>query len=630
MLQNIREGIQGPWAIAIVALIVVSFVFTGVGSYISSNNSTAVALVNGEEIQEQTLETAYQNERARLEGQFGDAINQLFASENYINQFRGDILERLINDELMSQKAESLGLRVSDEQIKETIAQMPEFQLAGRFDNDTYRTTLLRAGYTPTEFAEFMRVQMTRQQLENALRGTGFSLQHQVDRVLTLQEQTRSGQSLEVDITEYQASITLEESDIQSYYENNIASYDTQEQVKLAYVTLSVADMMPTVEVSAEEVEQYYQDNIGVYTSEEQRRIAHILFETLDGEEAARARAEEVLAKLNQGEDFAALAEEYSDDIISAEIGGDLDILNPGDYSPEFEDAAFALSEVNAFTGIIETEFGLHIIKLTELAPAVVTPFAEVAPAIRNDLMTDRATEEFFAIQQEMDRLAFEEIESLDAVSKVANRPIIETDFFQAGQLPAGVNYPQVADVAFSSELIDEGVNSQLLELSSELVMVARVAEHKPQRTRSLDEVRASIESELKVEKAQEQALAYAQDIQSAMYDNQDLSELLAEHSLTWTQHTGLKRTSAELAKPVVDAMFELDVLQGGNTSVITLPSGNIAIVKLNAVNVDVDLSDEALSEAAKQRIANTQGQQTYQNFIDALRANAEVKLVAK
>jgi peptidyl-prolyl cis-trans isomerase D len=630
MLQNIREGIQGPWAIGIVALIVVSFVFTGVGSYISSNNSMAVAVVNGEEIQEQTLETAYQNERARLENQFGDAINQLFASESYINQFKSDILERLINEELISQKANDLGLRVSDDQIKEAIAQMPEFQMAGQFDNETYKNTLLRAGYTPSEFAEFMRIQMTRTQFENALRGTGFSLQHQIDRVLALQEQTRDAQSIEIDIAKYQETITLDEADIQSYYDANISNYDTQEQVRLAYVTLSINDLMPSAEVSDEEVQQFYQDNTAVYTTLEERKIAHILFETVLDADAARVKAEEVLEKLNQGEDFASLAEQFSDDIVSAEIGGDLDVLNRGDYSLEFEDAAFAITEVNAISGIVETEFGLHIIKLTQLTPASITPFEEVQAAIRSDLVTDRATEEFFALQQEMDRLAFEEIESLEAVAEAANRPIIETEFFQAGQLPIGVNYPQVADIAFSSELIDEGVNSNLLELTRDLVMVARVAEHKPQRTRTLDEVRANIETELKVEKAQEQALAYAQEIQTQLYENQDLSELLAQHSLVWTEHKSLNRNSAELPKPMVDSIFELDTAEGGNTAVVALPSGNVGLVKLDMVNTALESTDEALVQTVEQRLANTQGQQMYQNFVDALRADADVQLIAR
>jgi len=629
MLQNIREGIQGPWAIAIVALIVVSFVFTGVGSYISSNNSSAVAVVNGEEIDASTLENAYNNERARLESQFGDAVNSLFSSESYTTQFRSDVLERLINDELIAQKANSLGLRVGDKEIKKAIANLPEFQLAGAFDNTIYLNTLSRAGYSPTEFAEYMRNQMTRQQLVQAINGSSFSLQHQVSQMLALQEQTRDAESLLIDVDKYQESLVLTEDEIQTYYDANLANFDTQEQVKLAYITLSVDDLKPKVSVSDDEIQQSYNDNKGLYTTEETRRVSHILFESSDNAEAARTKAEAVLVQVNDGGDFAALAEENSDDIISAEEGGDLGQISRNDYDGSFGDAAYALSEVGAVSEIVETEFGFHIIKLTEFTPSVATPFTNARPKIETELRTAKATDEYFALQQEMARLAFEEPDSLEAVAQAINRPIIETAFFEENALPAGVNYPQVANVAFSSELINERVNSGLLELSDNLIMVTRVAEHKPQRTRSLDEVKAQIEVELKNEKAQEQALAYAQDIQSAMFNGEDTTELLAKQGLTWSQHTALSRSSKEVPSVMVEAIFELGPVDGANSKVVTVNTNSVGLVKLLAVH-QAGEGDEAARTTIEQRLASLQGQQTYKNFVEALREVADVELVTQ
>jgi peptidyl-prolyl cis-trans isomerase D len=629
MLQNIREGIQGPWAIGIVALIVVSFVFTGVGSYISSNNTNAVAIVNGEEINAGTLENAYNNERARLESQFGEAVNSLFSSESYVTQFRSDILERLINDVLIAQKATELGLRVGDDEIKQTIATLPEFQLAGTFDNTIYRNTLSRAGFSPSDFAEYMRNQMTRQQLVQAINGSSFSLQHQVSKMLALQDQTRDAQSLQIDVVKYQESIVLTEEEIQAYYDANLINYDTQEQVKLAYVTLSVDDLKINMSASIEEAEQSYNENKELYSSEEVRRVSHILFETSVDEEAARAKAETVLAQLNAGGDFATLAEENSDDIVSAEDGGDLGEINRSDYEGAFGDAAFALSGAGAISELVETEFGFHIIKLTEFTPSETTSFASVQDQILEELRTAKATDEYFALQQEMARLAFEEPDSLEAVAEAVGRPIIETTFFEENNLPAGVNYPQLANVAFSSELIDEQVNSDLLELGDELVMVARVVEHKPQRTRSLDEVKAQIESALKIEKAQEQALAYAQEIQSAMFDGEATTELLAQQGLTWSSHTSLGRTGNELPRAMVDAIFELGPVEGANTKVLTVNTNTVGLVKLTAVNEIASDGDSSQSEV-QQRLASFSAQQTYTNFVEALRESADVQLVTQ
>lgn len=629
MLQNIREGIQGPWAIGIVALIVVSFVFTGVGSYISSNNTNAVAVVNGVEIDAGTLENAYNNERARLESQFGEAVNTLFASESYVTQFRSDILERLINDALVAQKATELGLRVGADEIKKAIATLPEFQLAGTFDNDRYKNTLIRAGFTPSEFAEYMRNQMTRQQLIQAINGSSFSLQHQVSKMLALQNQTRDAESLQIDVNKYQESISLSEEEIQAYYDANLASFDTQEQVRLAYITLSVDDLKPSVTVTPEEAEKAYNDNIGLYTTDETRRISHILFENNDDTDAARQKAESVLVQVKSGGDFASLAEENSDDIVSAEDGGDLGQIDRSDYDGAFGDAAFALSEVSAVSDIVETEFGFHIVMLTEFSPAQVTSFANVQADILEELRTAKATDEYFALQQEMARLAFEEPDSLEAAAQAVNRPIIETGFFEENNLPAGVNYPELANVAFSSELIDEQVNSDLLELGDELVMVARVAEHMPQRTRSLDEVQTQIESQLKTDKAQEQALAYAQEIQSAMFNGEDSTELLAQQGVSWVSHTALGRSSNELASAMVDAIFELGPVDGANSKVVSVNTNTVGLVKLIAVNPAATDVDDSSSDV-QQRLANSQAQQTYTNFVEALRESADIKLVTQ
>ncbi|MGK0372249.1 MAG: peptidyl-prolyl cis-trans isomerase D, partial [Glaciecola sp.] len=427
----------------------------------------------------------------------------------------------------------------------------------------------------------------------------------------------------------YQESIELTSDDIQAYYDANLSNFDTQEQVKLAYVTLSVSDLSPLVTVSQEEIAQYYSDNAALYTTEETRRVAHILFESSEDLDAARVKAEAVLLKVQAGSDFAVLAEENSDDIVSAEEGGDLGEISRADYEGAFGDAAYALAKVGDVSEIVVTDFGLHIIKLTEYTPAVVSPLAQASINIESDLRLSKATDDFFALQQDMARLAFEEPDSLESVAEATNRPIIETNFFEENRLPAGVNYPQLADVAFSNELVNDEVNSDLLELSDELVMVTRVAEHKPKRTRALDEVKVQIESLLKTQKAQEQALVYAQEIQTAMFNNLDITELLAQQSLTWTTHAALARASNELPLAMVEAIFELGPVDGANSKVVSVNDSSVGLVMLSAVNAAAD-DDESMQTSIEQRLASRQGQQTYQNFVSALREGAEVQLVSQ
>lgn len=631
MLQNIREGIQGPWAIGIIALIVVSFVFTGVGSYISSNNTSAVAVVNGEEITASALENAYQNERGRLESQFGDAISSLFASESYVTQFRSDLLERLIGEKLVSQKASELGLRVSDEQIRDAIRAMPEFQVAGNFDNTIYLSAINRAGYTPSGFAELMRGQMTRQQLVQAINGTNFGMDYQVAKVLLLENQTRTAKSIEIDLAKYKDSVEVSEDEIQAYYDQNLSNFDTMEQVKLAYVSLSIADLESRVEVSSEEIKQYYQDNIKVYTTDEVKTVSHILFEIEDDAQATMAEAEQVLDRLNSGEDFAKVAEDVSDDLLSAEVGGDLGEVTAEDYPGAFGEAIQALANVGQLSNIVESEFGLHIIKLTGFTPSKIIELSEVEQQIEQELRINKATDEYFVLQQDMAQLAFEQPDSLEAVAKAVDKPIIESGFFEPGRLPAGLNYPQIADIAFSSQLVDAGFNSDLLELSNDTVMVVRVAQYNPQTTRSLEEVSEQIKRQLKSDKAQQQALEYAQSIQIAIYEDQDVTELLAQHDIVWETHEGILRSTNSLPLDMVNAIFQLSPAQGMNSSVVTLGNGNIGVVQLLEVQ-EVDGVDISSTQAntIKQRITGLTAQQTYQNFVNALRSDAKIQIVSQ
>jgi peptidyl-prolyl cis-trans isomerase D len=627
MLERIREGVQGPWAIAIVSLIVVSFVFTGVGGYLSSSASTAAAVVNDTEISDATLELAYQNERGRMEAQFGEAISNLFANESYLADFRQSVLDRLINEELISQKAASLGLRVSDQQIRETIVTLPEFQIAGQFNNEAYNAALMRAGFTPSEFAEYMRTQMTRQQLVQAINGSSFSVGTLASKMLSLQAQTRDVSVLEVNADTYLADITLSEEDIQQYYNNTITQYDTEEQVKLAYVSLSVDDLKPNVEVTDEEVSTRYDEQKALFETPEVRSISHILIEVQDDAEQARSEAEAILAELQAGADFAALATSKSDDIASAEFGGELGTINPGDYPETFETAAFALSEVGQTTGVVETEFGFHIIKLDSFTPSVTTPFEEVADQIREEIILDKATNMFFVLQSDMQRLAFEIPDSLEDVAAAVDRPIFETVSFPQTRYPAAVAFPQVENVAFSPELIEDGVNSDLLRISDERVMVVRVVEHTPQRTLALDEVRGSIESALKADKAQQAALTWAQTLQTKLFTGEDFAPMLEEKGLSFNERQGVARNDNQLAPALLNAAFELSTDPSNSSAVVTLANGNVGIVKLNGVNPADEFTEEEIL-SAQQQLRSEYGQRMFQNFVDALRQNAEIEII--
>ncbi|NDW21515.1 SurA N-terminal domain-containing protein [Alteromonas hispanica] len=624
MLERIREGSQGPWAMAIIALIVLSFVFAGVGSYLTSPGTSAVATVNGEEISAQELDRAYQNQRAQMESQFGESVAQLFSSEEYLANFRRNALDRLIAEKLIQQQATELGLRVSDEQIRETIVQMPEFQFGGQFDNERFQTILRQNGFSPTDFRNYLRIQMTQNQLAAALTTSAFSLDSEVELANTLQRQTRDAKYAVVSADAFADSVEVSEEDIDAFYNNNIASFDTEEKVKLAYVKLSVEDLKSRVSVDEDAVRTYYENNLASYGKEEERRVSHILIESGDDVDAARAEIEALKAQLDDGADFATLASENSDDTFSAENGGDLDFITPEMMDAAFDEAAFSLESVGDISDIVETDFGFHIIKLTDINEAQTKSFEEVAGDIRDSLLYDQAMEKYFELQNTLAEIAFEVPDTLEDAANAVNLPVQETTMFSRTSAPESVNSPAVLEVAFSPELIDERVNSDIIEIDDENIVAVRVIEHEPQRTQSLDEVRESIEASVKVTKAQEAAEAWARDVASKVRAGDDVSSLLSEKSVSWETAQAVARNSNNLASAVVETLFTLAPEGDGNIDVATTVNGDVAVVQLEGVN-DAPVLEAELGNSLKERLGQMNGQRMYEQYIEALRSQAEV-----
>jgi len=630
MLERIREGSQGPLAMTIVGLIIISFAVTGVGSYLGSSSTQAAATVNGEEITLTEVEAAYQNQRARMEAQFGESVAAAFANEAYLETFREQVLQQLISEKLVEQEANEIGLRVSTEQIKQTIFEIDAFKLAGQFDNDTFKAVIARQNFTPASFRDYLRKQMTTEQLSNVINGSSFSIDDEVTSVLRLQNQTRTARTLEVNADDFTSDVSVSDDEVAQYYQSNLSDFDTQEQVKLSYVTLSVSDLMANEAVTEEEAKAYYNEYIAAYQTTEERRISHILIEFGEDDSASKATAEEVLKLVKApGADFAKIASERSSDTISAEIGGDLDFIVKGDWSESFEDAAFALKAVGDTTDLVQTEFGYHIIKLTDLKPSVTTPFEEVKDELTQTLLKDKAMESFFGFQEQVASAAFEQPDSLERVSEITNRPIIDTAFFEKTNYPASVNYPQVENVAFSAELIENGLNSDVLQISDEKIMVVRVADHKPQRTLALEEVKASIVNQLTAEKTQEAAVAWAEGLKSKIFAGESIDEALTAKSIELTPVEGLARFGGALPVEMSSAIFKLSPVAQQNVSVVKLSSGNVGLVILDSVQAVSEVNADDLL-AVKQGLASNESRTSYENFVDALRSDADIEIIKR
>ncbi|WP_274019289.1 peptidylprolyl isomerase [Vibrio parahaemolyticus] len=613
MMDRLREGVNSIAVKIILGLIILSFVFAGVGSYLVNGSNNSAAKVGNTEIPRGEFEMAYQNERNRMQAQLGDYFSQMLADPAYVESFRKSVLDRMINDVLLDQQAEALGLRISDAQVRSMILEMPQFQSNGQFDQEIYQASLRRAGFSPDSFAEYMRRELVREQLLTALQSSEFTLPGEVQSQGKLFTQTRDIRTVTIDLAEFAKKVELTDEEIQAYYKANPDNFTRPEQVKVSYVELSAEALKKQIQVTDEDVKKYYDEHLDKYSSEEQRRVAHILVE---GDDEAKAQA--ILDELNAGADFAAVAQEKSDDFGSAENGGDLGWIEHDVMDPAFEEAAFALKNPGDMSGLVKSDFGYHIIKLEELKDAVAKPFDEVAAEIKQELVDQKAVDQFYELQNELERVAFEYPDSLDDASKAINQEVKTTDFISQVDAPEVLRNQAVMQALLSPEVKEDGLNSEAIEVAPEHIIVVRVEDSRDETVLPLTEVKDQVVAELSRVKGEQGALELGTKVVAAL--NEGNTAVLAENNLTFGEQETVDRRSPlattvfAMAKPV-----DGKPVYGQSKDL----EGNIVVIELDAVKAELDSS---LEDQVAMQMQRASSQQDLSSVLAVLRANTDIE----
>ncbi|GIU36147.1 SurA N-terminal domain-containing protein [Shewanella colwelliana] len=615
MLEKIREGSQGVIAKSILVLVILSFAFTGVSSYLGSSSEPTAATVNGEEISKAALEQAYQSERARLEQQLGEMYDALAGNDTYLASVKQSVLERLIADKLVDQSAANLGLTVSDEQIKNAIMNEPAFQTDGRFDNDRYLALIRQLGYQANSFRDMMRADMTRRQLVVSLVGSEFVLPGEANYLADIQGQTRDIRYHIVDATPLLEQVTVSDEEANTYYQANQIQFVRPETVSLDYVELNSADMASAIVVSDEEAQTYYDENKTQYLQPEKRLAGHILVNFGDDEDVAKAKADAIYAKLAAGEDFAALAKSDSDDTFSGEQGGQLDWFEQGVMDEAFDAALFSLDK-GQYSAVVKTNFGYHIVKLLDVQAGSTAPFADVKDKIIAQLMQNKAVDQFYSLQQRLADVSYEVPDTLAEAAQEVGVQVKTSPEFSRDSAPAPLDSPEVIKAAFSNTVLLDGMNSDVIELGPNHVIVVRMNKHTAAGTLAFDDVKASIVQRLKQDKANEIARDNAQTMMTALKAGDTSVALTEQTKLTRFDQaidTSIVNKAFQMAHPDVDLVVDTAALANG-----------YAVIVLDKVNA-AESVDENLVNALKQRLSSQYSENDYRSLIALLKSKGEV-----
>jgi peptidyl-prolyl cis-trans isomerase D len=502
MLQTIRDRLTGTVAVVFLLLIGVALVvsFGNMSTDVASANVAAV--VNGEEIPMIRFREVYQDQLARQQENLQGEVPEFLQV-----QLQRNVLEGLVRNRVLAQYASDRGYRVDDQRVAAYIRSRPAFQVNGEFSQQSYIALLSSEGISPEAFENDQRTALEIGELQAGIVSSNFFTPAEYRRYIELELERREAVFVRIDPVALLDQIEVSDAAVQAVYEASPERFRTEETVALDYVEVRLSDIAALVDVSDKELRDYYQANLDRFQTAEERRSRHILIAIDDDTDAAAAEAlaSELATRLAAGEDFAALAREYSDDPGSAADGGELGWAGKGVFVPEFETALFALQEGETSVPV-RTQFGFHLIELEELRSGSQRPFEEVRDSLREELQRREAEDGYYELAERLDDLALENPGSLEPAAQGTGLPLKRAErVTRSGGAPFGFNQDLV-ETAFSEAVLTDGENSALIELEPGRAVVIRVAEHQDPKLRPLDEVRGEIEQELRLEAAANQA----------------------------------------------------------------------------------------------------------------------------
>ena len=494
MLTAIKERASGWIAYTLVGFISIPFVLWGINSYFEGASKITVASVNGVEVDQAIYQQALSEQRRSLVQMMGRNVDaEIFASE----PFKLQVLESLIDTRLQAEYLADRGYRITNEQLSSRIAAFAAFQSEGRFDSARYEMLLQNAGLTVEGFERQQRQQGAVDQLRVGLRETSLVIPAMTDRAVELLMQQRRAQYTILDLQPYRDAVQVDEDTVRDEYENHRDRYVQLPQIQVDFLSLSVDALATQAVVTAEAEQAFYNDNTDRFTRPGSRSASHILISLpADASEAAvekaRHRAESLATRGRGGADFAALASEHSDDPGSARRGGDLGIIQPGTMTPEFETVVFVLNK-DEISDAVRTEYGWHVIKVTDLRESLISPFAEVRSEITTLLSREWAEGQFMAMAEDFQNMVFEQPGSLEATADLLGLPIERTDWFSRRAGDGIAAYAAVREAAFSDEVRVDQMNSEMIDLDGDLLVAVHFADYRDQRQQDFEEVSAAI-----------------------------------------------------------------------------------------------------------------------------------------
>lgn len=602
------------------ALITLPFAFFGVESYVRSVGSgDDVATIGGDiKVTQQQFQQALREQQERLRAQMGQVDPKLLDTP----EARKAIIDDLVDQRLLMLEAGKKRMFASDEAIRRTIGGIDAFKVEGKFSTERYEAALRAQGMTPAGFEAQLRQDLTLQQLAGAIGQSGLMARTVAERVLALQTEKREVMEYRLPLDAYLDKVKLADDAAKKFYDENSKQFELPEQAKVEYVVLSMETIGAQLAVTEAEIKSWYDGHKERFQQPEERRASHILVASEKlGKDKAKAKAEDLLKEIRKNPaSFSDLAKKNSDDPGSASKGGDLGFFGKGMMVKPFEEAAYALKD-GEISGVVESDFGFHIIKLTGVHAAKEKPLAEVKAEIEAELKKAASSRKFAEAAESFSNIVYEQPDSLKPAAEKFKLTVKQSEWI--GRQPNPANGPlgneKLLAALFSDDSVKSKRNTEAVEIGQNTLVAARLVEYKPTTLQAFEGVQGSIETLLRRKEAQ--ALA-AKDGEARL---ESLKK--GEDKLAWGAPKSVSRLDARLIPPVaVATVFKMDAGKLPAYAGVELPGSGFALFKLSRLEVGAKL-DDARQQAMLRQLSQLSAQEDVQAYLAALRNRYKVEI---
>ena len=627
MLQSIREKIQGIVAAVIIGLICLTFGVWGIESYLSEASKVVVAEVGGEDIELAEYQDAFQRLRQRAQAELGDQFDPTqWAGEDTKRR----VLEFVVDDELLTQLLERRRIRVGSDQVAQFLMGSPNFQVDGKFSSERYAQVTNMLGFTEQAFEQQAQRDMAVEQLRAGVIASAFASPQELDDIARLAVQTRDIGYVVLKPAEPK-SVTVSDTDLKAYFKEHGESFRVPDKVALEFIEINQAELLREVDVEESDILAFYEAHKADFTMEEQRNARHILVQLApdasDAEVAsARKKAEDLRARVAKGEDFSAVARASSDDIGSRADGGSTGLFGRGVMAPEFETAVFGM-KVGEISDLVRTDFGFHIITVTEIKPEDIKPYVDARGEVEQRLRKEKAEELYFELAERFSDSVYEFPDSLEDAAKALDLQLHKTSLQTEAEVAAAFN-PAVAEAAWEPEVLTQGLVSPPVEIGEARVVAVKVTQFEAAHIPSLDAIREEVLTVVQAERVREAARTRGEALLKRLDGGETGPDVAAAEKLEWEAVSAAGRADERLNRAVLRAAFRLGSVASGAPARtgVELADGAYAVVEVSKVEAPAEAkATEALAAAARDALVRNRAVSAWRDFMSEIRQTASV-----